>query len=149
MGARAVGTFHSTATLSTQRVSAACMGFGPCTVGIFSCLATATLAGQAILFFGSYIIASEYSFVLPTGVFLLRITALSLYQRLEAVDDLASLSAVSDDVIVTYLHECFVSDTIYTNIGSSVLVAVNCFKHRLREQDSLHPTSSSSLSTTT
>ncbi|KAF8138556.1 hypothetical protein EV363DRAFT_1252258 [Boletus edulis] len=31
-------------------VSAACMGFGPCTVGIFSCPATATLAGQAVLF---------------------------------------------------------------------------------------------------
>jgi hypothetical protein len=51
MGMRAVGTFHSTATLSTQRVTTTCMGFGPCTVSIFSCPATATLAGQAVFFF--------------------------------------------------------------------------------------------------
>ena len=28
----------------------ACVGFGPCTVSIFPCPATATLAGQAIFF---------------------------------------------------------------------------------------------------
>ena len=50
LGVRAVGTFHSTATLSIQRVTAACMGFGSCTVSIFPCPAMATLAGQAILF---------------------------------------------------------------------------------------------------
>jgi hypothetical protein len=50
MGVRALGAFHSTATLSTQRVSMACVGFGPCTVSIFPCPATATLAGQAIFF---------------------------------------------------------------------------------------------------
>jgi len=32
----AVGTFHSTATLSIQRVPAVCMGSGSCTVSIFS-----------------------------------------------------------------------------------------------------------------
>ncbi|KIM40372.1 hypothetical protein M413DRAFT_73658, partial [Hebeloma cylindrosporum] len=33
-----------------QRVSAACMGLGSCTVSIFSCPASATLAGQAPFF---------------------------------------------------------------------------------------------------
>ncbi|KAF8124222.1 P-loop containing nucleoside triphosphate hydrolase protein [Boletus edulis] len=37
----------------------------------------------------------------------------------------ASLSVISDDVIVTCLCKCFMSDTIYTNIGSSALVAIN------------------------
>ncbi|KAF7985199.1 hypothetical protein HWV62_7814 [Athelia sp. TMB] len=46
----AVGTFHSTATLSIQRVLAVCMAPGSCTVSIFSCPALATLAGQAIFF---------------------------------------------------------------------------------------------------
>ncbi|KAF9227687.1 hypothetical protein BS17DRAFT_399204 [Gyrodon lividus] len=44
-GLRAAGTFHSTATLSIQRVIVVCMGFGSCTVSIFSCPTTATLAG--------------------------------------------------------------------------------------------------------
>jgi hypothetical protein len=47
----AAGTIHSTATLPIQRVPSACMGFGSCTVSIFSCPAPATLAGQA--FFSS------------------------------------------------------------------------------------------------
>ena len=50
LGVRASGTFHSTATMSIQRVIMACMGFGPCTVSIFPCPATATLAGQAVFF---------------------------------------------------------------------------------------------------
>ncbi|KAG2030744.1 hypothetical protein BDR03DRAFT_974147 [Suillus americanus] len=33
-----------------QRVSAVCMGFGSCTVSIFSCPTTATLAGWAFSF---------------------------------------------------------------------------------------------------
>ncbi|KAI6003831.1 hypothetical protein EDD15DRAFT_2220506, partial [Pisolithus albus] len=37
-----------------QRVPVVCMGFGSCTVSIFSCPAMATLAGQA-LFFCSFI----------------------------------------------------------------------------------------------
>ncbi|KNZ74342.1 hypothetical protein J132_07199, partial [Termitomyces sp. J132] len=49
-GLWAVETLHSTATLSIQGVSAACMGFGSCTVSIFSCPAPATLAGQALFF---------------------------------------------------------------------------------------------------
>ncbi|KAF9529759.1 hypothetical protein CPB83DRAFT_764451, partial [Crepidotus variabilis] len=39
-----------------QRVSAACMGSGSCTVLIFSCPASATLAGQAL--FLSFICAN-------------------------------------------------------------------------------------------
>ncbi|KAG2042297.1 hypothetical protein BDR03DRAFT_1069929 [Suillus americanus] len=49
-GLWAVGTLHSTATLSIQRVTMVCMSSGSCTVSIFSCPATATLAGQAFLF---------------------------------------------------------------------------------------------------
>ncbi|KIM91038.1 hypothetical protein PILCRDRAFT_161569 [Piloderma croceum F 1598] len=45
-----MGIFHSTATLSIQRVPVACMGFGSCTVSIFPCPASATLAGQATFF---------------------------------------------------------------------------------------------------
>jgi hypothetical protein len=43
----AMGIFHSTATLSIQRVPMVCMGFGSCTVSIFPSPASATLAGQA------------------------------------------------------------------------------------------------------
>ncbi|KAJ3933375.1 MAG: hypothetical protein NXY57DRAFT_998884, partial [Lentinula lateritia] len=50
-GLWAVEILHSTATLSIQRVSAACIGSGLCTVSIFSCPTLATLAGWA-LFFG-------------------------------------------------------------------------------------------------
>lgn len=46
-----MGILHSTATLSIQGMPSACMGFGSCTVSIFSCPASATLAGQAIFSF--------------------------------------------------------------------------------------------------
>ncbi|ESK93567.1 hypothetical protein Moror_1573 [Moniliophthora roreri MCA 2997] len=49
-GLWAVETLHSTATLSIQRVSVVCMGFGSCTVSIFSCPTSATLAGWAPFF---------------------------------------------------------------------------------------------------
>ena len=55
LGLWAVGILHSTATLSIQGVPAACMGFGSCTVLIFSCPASATLAGQASFFFVTFI----------------------------------------------------------------------------------------------
>ncbi|KZP19499.1 hypothetical protein FIBSPDRAFT_562543 [Athelia psychrophila] len=42
-----MGVFHSTATLSAQKMPAVCMGSGLCTVSIFSCPASATLAEQA------------------------------------------------------------------------------------------------------
>ncbi|CAK5273619.1 unnamed protein product, partial [Mycena citricolor] len=45
LGFWAVGTLHSTATLSIQSGPAVCMGFGSCTVSIFSCSATATRLG--------------------------------------------------------------------------------------------------------
>ncbi|KAG1875184.1 hypothetical protein C8R48DRAFT_691774, partial [Suillus tomentosus] len=47
LGLWAVGTLHSTATLSIQRVTTVCMGSGSCTVSIFSSPAMATLAKQA------------------------------------------------------------------------------------------------------
>ena len=50
LGQWAVGILHSTATLSIQSVPVACMGFGSCTVSIFPCPASATLAGWALFF---------------------------------------------------------------------------------------------------
>lgn len=62
---------------------------------------------------------------------------MSLQQRLEAVTDLASLSPISDDVIVTCLRERFMTDTIYTSVGSSALVAVNPHKYVPSNADSI------------
>ena len=62
---------------------------------------------------------------------------MSLQQRLEGITDLASLSPVSDDVIVTCLRERFMTDTIYTSIGSSALVAVNPHKYVSSNADSI------------
>ncbi|KAJ7146879.1 hypothetical protein C8R44DRAFT_899166, partial [Mycena epipterygia] len=45
LGVWAVGTLHSTATLSIQSAPAACMGLGPCIVSIFPCSAMATRLG--------------------------------------------------------------------------------------------------------
>jgi chitin synthase len=64
-------------------------------------------------------------------------TGMSLQQRLEAVTDLASLSSISDDVIVTCLRERFMTDIIYTSIGSSALVAVNPHKYVASNADSI------------
>ena len=57
--------------------------------------------------------------------------------RLEAVDDLATLSPISDDIIVSCLRERFMADTIYTNIGSSAIVAVNPHKYVPSNSDSV------------
>ncbi|KAJ7142223.1 hypothetical protein C8R44DRAFT_923705, partial [Mycena epipterygia] len=46
LGLWAVGTLHSTATLSIQSAPAACMGLGSCTVSIFSCPTIATRLGR-------------------------------------------------------------------------------------------------------
>jgi chitin synthase len=51
------------------------------------------------------------------------------HQRLEAVNDLATLSPLSDDSIVSCLRERFLSDTIYTGISNSAIVAVNPYKY--------------------
>ncbi|KAJ4472286.1 hypothetical protein J3R30DRAFT_3524250, partial [Lentinula aciculospora] len=50
LGLWAVEMLHSTATLSIQRISAVCIGSGLCTVSIFPCPASATLAGWALFF---------------------------------------------------------------------------------------------------
>lgn len=62
---------------------------------------------------------------------------MSAHQRLEAVTDLSTLSPVSDDIIVSCLRERFMSDNIYTNIGSSGLVAVNPHKYVASNADSV------------
>ncbi|CCM03060.1 uncharacterized protein FIBRA_05180 [Fibroporia radiculosa] len=58
-----------------------------------------------------------------------RESTLTMRQRLEAVDDLATISPVSEDIIVTCLRERFMSDNIYTHIGSSAVVAINPHKY--------------------
>ncbi|KAI0089472.1 glycosyltransferase family 2 protein [Irpex rosettiformis] len=58
-----------------------------------------------------------------------RQSTLGIHQRLEAVTDLATLPSVSDDIIVSCLRERFMADTIYTNVGTSALVAVNPHKY--------------------
>ena len=58
-----------------------------------------------------------------------RQSTLGIHQQLEAVTDLATLPSVSDDIIVSCLRERFLSDHIYTNVGSSAIVAVNPHKY--------------------
>ncbi|KAI0049900.1 glycosyltransferase family 2 protein [Auriscalpium vulgare] len=60
-----------------------------------------------------------------------------LHQRLEAINDLTTLSPISDDTIVSCLRERFLSDTIYTNVGTSALVAVNPHKYVPSNADSV------------
>ena len=52
-----------------------------------------------------------------------------MHQQLEAVTDLATLSPVSEDIVVSCIRERFMTDNIYTNIGTSALVAVNPHKY--------------------
>jgi chitin synthase len=59
------------------------------------------------------------------------------HQRLEAVNDLATLSPLSDDAIVSCLRERFLSDTMYTGISSSAIVAVNPYKYVPSNADSV------------
>ncbi|KAJ7200874.1 glycosyltransferase family 2 protein [Mycena pura] len=61
----------------------------------------------------------------------------TLHQRMEAVNDLASLPGQTDDAIVACLRERFLSDTIYTAIGSSGLVALNPHKYVPSSADSV------------
>jgi chitin synthase len=63
--------------------------------------------------------------------------AMSAHQRLEAFTNLAMLSQLSDDIIVACLRERFMSDHIYTNIGSSGLVALNPHKYVPSNADSI------------
>lgn len=64
-------------------------------------------------------------------------TGAGMHQRLEAVTDLSTLSPVSDDIIVSCIRERFMSDNIYTNVGSSALVAVNPHKYVPTNSDSV------------
>lgn len=64
-------------------------------------------------------------------------TGASMHQRLEAVTDLSTLSPISDDIIVSCLRERFMSDNIYTNVGTSALVAVNPHKYVPTNSDSV------------
>ncbi|KAH9984858.1 glycosyltransferase family 2 protein [Russula vinacea] len=59
------------------------------------------------------------------------------HQRLEAVNDLVTLSPLSDDSIVSCIRERFLSDTIYTGISRSALVAVNPHKFVATNADSV------------
>ncbi|KAI0074333.1 glycosyltransferase family 2 protein [Panus rudis PR-1116 ss-1] len=60
-----------------------------------------------------------------------------IHQQLEEVTDLATLSPISDDIIVACLRERFMSDIIYTNVGSSAIVAVNPHKYVSSNADSI------------
>jgi chitin synthase len=59
------------------------------------------------------------------------------HQRLEAVTDLSKLTGISDDVIVACIRERFMADNIYTNIGTSALVALNPHKYVTSNSDSV------------
>ena len=65
------------------------------------------------------------------------VPATSLHQRLEGATDLAKLSPVSDDILVACLRERFMTDNIYTSIGTSVLVAFNPHKYVASNADSV------------
>lgn len=58
-------------------------------------------------------------------------------QRLETVDDLTTLSPVSEDIIVACIRERFMSDNIYTRTGTSALVAVNPHKYVSSNSDAV------------
>jgi len=62
---------------------------------------------------------------------------MNVHQRLEAATDLAKLSPVSDDILVACLRERFMADTIYTNIGTSAIVALNPHKYVASNADSI------------
>ncbi|KAJ7724605.1 glycosyltransferase family 2 protein [Mycena maculata] len=56
---------------------------------------------------------------------------------MSGVSDLAQLPHVSDDVLVSCLRERFMSDTIYTALGTSALVALNPHKYVSSSGDSV------------
>ena len=51
-------------------------------------------------------------------------------------DDLATLPSISDDIIVSKLRDRFMSDVIYTAVGTSALVALNPHKYVTSNADS-------------
>ncbi|KZT19143.1 glycosyltransferase family 2 protein [Neolentinus lepideus HHB14362 ss-1] len=56
---------------------------------------------------------------------------------LESVSDLVTLISLSDNLIVSCLRERFMSDIIYTNIGSSAVIAVSPHKYVSSNADSV------------
>ena len=60
-----------------------------------------------------------------------------LHQRLENTTDLASLSPISDDIIIACLRERYTSENIYVNVGPSALVALNPHKYVPSNADSV------------
>jgi chitin synthase len=62
---------------------------------------------------------------------------MSVHQRFEAATDLAHLTSISDDIIVACLRERFMTDTIYTSVGSHGLVALNPHKYVSSNADSI------------
>ncbi|KAH8112775.1 glycosyltransferase family 2 protein [Phellopilus nigrolimitatus] len=59
------------------------------------------------------------------------------HQRLENTSDLATLSPVSDDIIVSCLRERYHTDNVYVNVGSSAIVALNPHKYVDSNSDSV------------
>lgn len=59
------------------------------------------------------------------------------HRSLENTTDLSTLSSVSDDIIVSCLRERFLSENVYTNVGTSALVAVNPHKYITSNADSV------------
>lgn len=66
-----------------------------------------------------------------------RLSAMPGQKRPDAVDDLSQLSSISDDIIVSCIRERFMSDNIYTGVGSHALVAVNPHKYVSSNADSV------------
>ena len=60
-----------------------------------------------------------------------------LHQRLENTTDLATLSPVSDDIIVSVLRERYANENIYVNVGPSAVVALNPHKYVPSNADSV------------
>ncbi|THH06259.1 hypothetical protein EW145_g4215 [Phellinidium pouzarii] len=60
-----------------------------------------------------------------------------LHQRLENTPDLATLSPVSDDIIVACLRERYATDNIYVSVSSNTLVALNPHKYVPSNGDSV------------
>lgn len=60
-----------------------------------------------------------------------------MHAKLEAIGDLTTLEPISDDLLVATLRERFMADTVYTNIGSSFLVALNPHKYVPSNSDSV------------
>ena len=61
----------------------------------------------------------------------------SIHQRLENTSDLATLSPVSDDIIVSCLRERYQNENIYVQVGSSAIVALNPHKYVNSNADSV------------